>query len=72
MPNDQASPPPTMADKGWRGPIPTKEQLASIDCYCGLGPKCVYFRQMTWEERTACSQDKRQTAEAYFKAGMNR
>lgn len=70
MRDDTQSPQPQAAFRGWRGPKPTREELANIDCYCGLGPACQYFRQMTPAERVACSRDKRQTAEAYWKGGM--
>ena len=48
----------------------TAEERARIDCYCGLGPACYYFRHMTPDQRIACSQDRRQTDEAYWKVGM--
>ena len=40
------------------------------DCYCGLGPTCPHFLRMTDEEKAACSRDKRQYAQAFFKNGM--
>lgn len=40
------------------------------DCYCGLGPACPHFLRMTDEEKAACSRDKRQYAQAFFKNGM--
>jgi hypothetical protein len=45
-------------------------EVDGVVCYCGLGPACPYWARMTPEQRAACSQDKRQTAEAMFKAGM--
>jgi hypothetical protein len=41
-----------------------------VICYCGLGPACPHWENMTIEQRIACSQDKRQIDEAMFKVGM--
>ena len=51
------------------------EQIAELkqaikECYCGLGPACPLWRQMTPEERTDCSADKRLYAQRFWKNGM--
>ena len=40
------------------------------ECYCGLGPACVLWRQMTPEQRADCSLDKRLTMQRMWKNGM--
>lgn len=50
-------------------PVSAAEQ-EEYDCYCGLGPACPHFLRMTEEERLACSRDKRQYAQAFYKNGM--
>jgi hypothetical protein len=54
---------------------PRQEQIeelrAAVEaCYCGLGPACHLWRQMTPEERVDCSADKRMSAQYYWKGGM--
>jgi hypothetical protein len=44
--------------------------IDGVVCYCGLGRACPCWAAMTVEQRIACSQDKRQSAEAFFKVGM--
>jgi hypothetical protein len=39
------------------------------DCYCGLGPACCHWSEMTNAERAACACDKRASAEARWKNG---
>jgi hypothetical protein len=43
---------------------------AVLDCYCGLGPACPLWRQMTPEQRTDCSTDKRLVAQRFWKNCM--
>jgi hypothetical protein len=54
---------------------PRAEQIEELRraveaCYCGLGPACHLWRQMTPEQRVECSQDKRASAQYYWKGGM--
>jgi len=54
---------------------PNAEQIAALrwaveECYCGLGPACYVWRQMSPEQRTECSLDKRATAQRFWKNGM--
>jgi hypothetical protein len=54
---------------------PKAEQIAALrlaveQCYCGLGPACPLWRQMSAEQRVECSDDKRLTAQRYWKGGM--
>ena len=54
---------------------PKAEQIAELRraveaCYCGLGPACPLWRQMTPEERVACSLDQRATAQRFWLNGM--
>lgn len=54
---------------------PKAEQIAELQdalraCYCGLGPACPLWRQMTPEERRLCSDDKRLYAQRLWKNGM--
>lgn len=54
---------------------PKAEQIAALrqaveECYCGLGPACHLWRQMTPEQRVDCSLDKRATAQRYWRTGM--
>lgn len=56
---------------------PRAEQIAELrkaikECYCGLGPACPIWASMSPEERRACSQDKRATAELFWKHGVVR
>ncbi len=44
---------------------------AVTECYCGFGPACPLWRQMTPEERTACSSDKRAYSQLLWKTGMS-
>ena len=51
------------------------EQIAELreavrGCYCGLGPACHLWRQMTPEQRRDCSADKRLAAQRLWKNGM--
>ena len=53
---------------------PTAEQLTELrqaakDCYCGLGPACTHWSEMTPQGRVECSVDKRAVAEARWKNG---
>jgi hypothetical protein len=38
-------------------------------CYCGLGPACTHWDEMTPEGRKDCSRDKRAAADAFWKNG---
>lgn len=54
---------------------PRWEQIEELrqavqECYCGLGPACPLWRQMTPEQRTDCSLDKRLVAQRLWKNGI--
>lgn len=54
---------------------PKAEQIAALRaavkaCYCGLGPACYLWRQLTPDQRLSCSLDKRATAQYLWKNGM--
>lgn len=54
---------------------PTEGEVAALrravyGCYCGLGPACPSWRQMSPAQREECSQDKRLTAQRLWKNGM--
>ena len=54
---------------------PKAEQIAELrlavqECYCGLGPACHLWREMTPEQRTDCSLDKRAYAQRMWMNGM--
>lgn len=54
---------------------PKAEQIAELRdavraCYCGLGPACPLWREMTPDERADCSADKRLYAQRFWKNGM--
>jgi hypothetical protein len=54
---------------------PKAEQIAELrqavlECYCGFGPACPLWRRMTPAQRSACSFDKRATAQYMWKNGM--
>jgi hypothetical protein len=54
---------------------PKAEQIAALrravqECYCGLGPACHLWREMTPEQRVDCSLDKRANAQRMWKNGM--
>ena len=54
---------------------PRDAQIAALRraveaCYCGLGPACHLWRQMSPEQRVECSADKRLTAQRFWKHGM--
>ena len=54
---------------------PRAEQIAELRravlaCYCGLGPACGVWRQLTPKGRAECSADKRLTAQRMWKNGM--
>lgn len=55
--------------------LPRAQQIEALrqaveECYCGLGPACYLWRQMTPEQREQCSIDKRFTAQRYWRTGM--
>jgi hypothetical protein len=55
---------------------PKAEQIAALrraveECYCGLGPACNLWRQMSPEQRVDCSLDKRAVAQALWMNGMH-
>jgi hypothetical protein len=50
------------------------EQIAALReavkaCYCGLGPACCHWNEMTPEGRADCSRDKRASMDALWKNG---
>ena len=47
----------------------TALRQAAKDCYCGLGPACCHWDEMTYEQKIACSSDKRAAAEALWRNG---
>ena len=52
----------------------TEEEFIALrqavkDCYCGLGPACYHWKNLSPEGRIACSCDKRMSAESYWKTG---
>lgn len=54
---------------------PKAEQIAALrraveECYCGFGPACHLWRQMSPDQRVDCSLDKRLTAQRFWKNGM--
>lgn len=54
---------------------PRMEQIEELkravkECYCGLGPACPLWRQMTPEQRADCSADKRLVAQRLWKNGL--
>jgi hypothetical protein len=50
------------------GATVTATEVAS--CYCGLYEECPQWDQMTDEERSSCSSDKRATMEWLWKGGV--
>jgi len=51
------------------------EQIAELrtavqECYCGLGPACPVWRELTPDQRSECSADKRLVAQRLWKNGM--
>jgi hypothetical protein len=40
------------------------------ECYCGLGPACSRWHQLTAEQRVECSLDHRLIAQRYWKNGL--
>jgi hypothetical protein len=54
---------------------PKAEQIeelrqAVLACYCGLGPACPIWNEMSPAERKACSSDKRASAQLLWKHGV--
>ena len=54
---------------------PKAEQIAELraaveQCYCGLGPACHLWRQMTPDQRIECSWDHRLVEQRLWKNGM--
>jgi hypothetical protein len=54
---------------------PKSEQIALLReavsaCYCGLGPACPLWREMTPGQRDDCSADKRLYAQRFWKNGL--
>jgi hypothetical protein len=47
------------------------DAIGEYECYCGLGPACPVFLLMTPEERTACTRDKRRTAQSFYRNGVD-
>jgi hypothetical protein len=45
-------------------------RLFGSECYCGLGPACALFREMTPAQRIECSLELRRANQAYFRNGM--
>ena len=57
--------------------LPRAEQIAALkqavkECYCGLGPACPIWGQMTPEERVACTRDKRAYGQLFWRHGIAR
>ena len=57
--------------------LPRDEQIAALkqaikECYCGLGPACPIWTDMTPEQRADCSRDKRAYAELLWKHGVTK
>ena len=55
--------------------LPKEAQIAALrraveECYCGLGPACHLWREMSAEQRVECSADKRLTAQRLWLNGM--
>lgn len=40
------------------------------ECYCGLGPACSRWNQLSPEQRVECSLDHRLMAQRFWKNGM--
>lgn len=51
-------------------PVSTTLDASTYECYCGLGPACPIFGQMTKEQQEACTQDKRRIAQQYYRNGI--
>jgi hypothetical protein len=51
-------------------PAAATDDAPEFECYCGLGPACPIFNQMTPRERTLCSQDKRRTGQQFWRNGL--
>lgn len=51
-------------------PPPATDDLV-YECYCGLGPACPIFGLMNAEQRTACTRDKRRSAQSYYRNGLD-
>ena len=54
---------------------PKAEQIEELrqavrECYCGLGPACPIWLDMSPAERKACSSDKRASAQLLWKHGV--
>ncbi|HLA91617.1 MAG TPA: hypothetical protein VJL28_14405 [Gemmatimonadaceae bacterium] len=62
----------TAGSKTRRADAPPKKHTFTIDCYCGLGPSCHLWRQMTPEQRELCTRDKRYVAQSFWKNGVVR
>ena len=45
---------------------------AAKDCYCGLGPACCHWNELTPEGRVDCSRDKRAVVDSLWKTGTIR
>lgn len=50
--------------------ISSRHRQQYPECYCGLGPACGVYRQLTPEQRIECSTERRRTMQTYFKNGM--
>jgi hypothetical protein len=48
----------------------TTRDPPEYECYCGLGPACPIFGQMTAEQQQECTRDKRRTAQQYYRNGI--
>lgn len=47
----------------------TATRQAIKDCYCGLGPECTHWEEMTPQGRVDCARDKRAAVDALWKNG---
>jgi hypothetical protein len=48
----------------------TENEPGTYECYCGLGPACPIFGKMTDQQRHDCTEDKRRTAQQYYRNGI--
>ena len=51
-------------------PARATSEPQAYECYCGLGPACPIFGQMTTEQQQECTRDKRRMAQQYYRNGI--
>ncbi|MBI3567074.1 MAG: hypothetical protein HY084_02570 [Gemmatimonadetes bacterium] len=71
MPQHQDAMTEPAASRGSPDPRAMADEIGEYECYCGLGPACPVFLLMTPDERTACTRDKRRTAQSYYRNGLD-